>query len=303
MYARMFLLALGWRTHDPYEREAARAVRSYLIWLLIPLTLSLLAFMGVGYALTMDIRFAVALTLAMVCAGVLASLFGTLRQRMPIEIVNTLVLHGFQSGVVRRLSKKHGIKKMILVFATDLKGLQAYYLPCARAPVILIDKVLARRCEHRSLSGIVCHEVGHAVLPLGIDFFSYATIFQEAFVDRLVYHAQVKLSERKLLVKYYRQIFGWSRGQSETILPPHLWTLVYRVCWVFSSYPGQHRREYACDAIAALLLRDVVPLIVGLGIAIKGEAGSLSDFSTHPSLQKRITALLAINAAVSRNTH
>src|SRR3990167_11268943 len=112
MYARMFLLALGWRTHDPYERQSARAVRLYLIWLLVPVSMSLLAFMGVGYALTRDIRFAVALTLCIVCAAVLASLFGILRQRMPRKIVKTLVPHAFQSGGVRRLLKKKSNKKI-----------------------------------------------------------------------------------------------------------------------------------------------------------------------------------------------
>ncbi|OGX09007.1 MAG: hypothetical protein A2Z88_05325 [Omnitrophica WOR_2 bacterium GWA2_47_8] len=301
MYARMFLLALGWATHDPYEREAARAVRSYLIWLLIPIAMLLFVFMGLGFLLTRDIRFALVVTIFVACA--LPILFlGTPKERISREIVKSLELHDMQSWVVRCLSKKHSIKKMIPVFIADLKVLQARYVSCAPTPVILIDKILARRCEYRSLSGIVCHEVGHHVLPLGLDFFSIVTVFQIASVDNLVDHARMKLLERSQLIERYEQVCGWSKGRGEMILPPQLWGLVYRVFWVFSSYPGHHRREYACDAISALLLRDVVPLIVGLGIAIKGEAESLSDLSTHPSLQKRITALLAINAAVA-NTH
>lgn len=302
MHTRIFLLALGWRTHDPYERAVARAVRSYLVWLLVPVALSLVVFIGFGYALTKDIWLASVFTLCIASSAMFSSFLGTFQPGLSRGFADTLVLHVFQSGVVHSLSRKHGIKKMIPVFIADLKEKQAYYQNCASSPLILVDKELALNCSNRSLSGIVCHEVGHAVLPLGIKFFAYVTITQRAFFDKLVHYATLRQLNRLLLSERYEQTFGWSKEQAERILPPHLWGLVSRIFWIFSSYPGNYRREYACDAISALLLRDVVPLIAGLRIITDAEPELLIGFSTHPSPKKRIAALLAIDAAAA-NTH
>ena len=75
--------------------------------------------------------------------------------------------------------------------------------------------------------------------------------------------------------------------------------VIHRFAWHCSSFAICHRREYACDAIGALFLRDTAPLIKVFQTWVAREGQLLAPvYLTHPSHGQRINALLDIDWGV-----
>lgn len=280
MQMRLFLLAIGWRTRDPYEREAARSIRSFLVLLLLPLAMMFVAYAIFCYAFTLNVRIAALFSVILIVVGAVPTYFFPVDTLLRRGTEETFALHAVQTRIVATISAKFGIHKIIPVYLADLGGIQAGFITYDQKPAIIVDLEIVRRCGNMSLSGIVCHEVGHSVLPFGNELFSYITYFQRMYVDSFLYLAESK---------------SWKGTKY-----PRFWRSAAKIAAKLSSYPGQHRREYACDAIAALLLHDVFPIVVGLEIVSEENLTPvIESLLTHPKTPARIRALLEINDAVS----
>ncbi len=280
---RLFLLAIGWRTRDPYEREAARSVRSFLATLLFPLAMTFAAYAVLCFMFTLNVRIALLFSVTLVIVGAVPACFFPSDTSLKSGVEKTFTFHALQTRIVEMISAKFSIRQKIPVYLADLGGIQAGFITYALRPAIIVDFEIARRCGHVSLSGIVCHEVGHAVLPFGNELFSYITFFQRVYVDSFLNKAESKC---------------WRDSKY-----PLFWRMIAKTVAKVSSYPCQRRREYACDAIAALLLHDVFPLVVGLkNVAEDDSRPVIESLLTHPPPHLRINALLDMNDAVSR-TH
>ncbi len=286
MSVRMFLLALGWKTTNLYESEAARAVRSYLVWLIFPTMLTLLVLWCIGFLLTLHVVYGFYFALCAFVGCAFLVHFSPLQHSLHEKLEKTFMLDVYLTQVAAAIAKKYHIGSVVPVYIAALGGPNASLIAHFGKPAIVIDYALAHRYGRRSLSGIVCHELGHLVLPLGRNFF-YAITFLQFSVDELLYHAHAQILRQKTVPSVL--------GALRTLA----WETCARLAWYASSYPGSHRREYACDALAALLLRDAVPLLVALACMGEDIAQNTCSLSAHPKWQSRIDALRAIDFAAS----
>lgn len=270
--ARLLLLALGKKTDDPYERESARAVRAYLAALLFrSVTLSALNY-GLGYLL---FRSHVA---GMVFFFLPAGLFYL---TLGYGDLDPRFIFREKAWTLRRVGEEvgglSGIPRM-KVFVSDDCGVNAYCCMSRGKPYVVVHTDLVRVLRCTGLSGVIAHEIGHAVLPFGGFAFAFIEHFFGLLPDAIVHFALFFKRSRLAL-------------------------LLLRLFWPLSSLYISHMRERACDTLGAMILRDPIPLVIGFRLLELHDPKRMGGLgATHPITAVRIRHLRELHERVTHTS-
>ncbi len=269
MYTRLLLLALGWRTTDPYEREGGKAVRAYLIALLSPCALFMVVLFLSTYVLTGH----TALSLVVMLAPLTAFVFPVKPDKEEVNNIQLMDYDIAHSRIVDALCATWNARP-VPVYQMKSKLFYAEATTLQKRPHITLSSAIIAILGHPGTTGILAHELAHVILPCGGRAF---TCVRRCFARVPDFVLQLALQFPK----------------------SYCWYVVYKLTWFFSSNASSHMREYTCDVLSAMMLRDAGPILVSLAYIARQRQGSNGALvSTHPYTGLRIRRLHAFEAAV-----
>ena len=272
MYTRLFLLALGWRTTDPYEREGGKAVRAYLIALLLPCALLMGVLLLCAYVFTGHI----ALSLMVMLVPLIAFVVPVTPDRYEVSNIKLMDYDIAHSRIVDALCATWNARP-VPVYQMKSKLFYAETTTLQKHPHITLSSGLVAILGHPGTTGILAHELAHIMLPCGGRAFKCLRRCFTILPDFLLQFA-----------------FQFPKSSCAYV--------VYKLTWFFSTNAPSHMREYACDVLGAMMLRDAGPLLVSLAfIARQPEGSNGSLASTHPHTGLRIRRLHAFETAVGQS--
>ncbi len=300
MQKRILLSLLGIKLNLPYETEAMRAVRAYLYTLLIPIFFIFFYFTAMGYVILLtlftitktpvDSPLSLSVLLgALAFVHYLRCAFLGWKKATENKTQNNeeVDLHLRFSSYVREIARLRGTP-VIPVYASNV----AYFAELRgyrETSIIAVSPQVAHAEDTVSVLGALAHELGHAVLPLGnftfalcCPWFSRVDIFLKLLEHYLLTESGVKPTTPK------------KKGVIVVRQRHKLAMFLFRVLLPVSSYRVSEAREYAADALGALILGHTFPLISILSMIHSREVqlvGIPRLLSTHPRTTHRIAVL------------
>ena len=188
---RLLLLALGKKTDDRYEQEGARAVRAYLVAMLLRSVVLLLVHFMLGMLIFRSAWGGVAL--------VFAPAFAFLLSLEPDMTLPNFAARN-EGPKLRKMSLTlggmHGIPEVPVYVSTEREK-NAYCYPTAKIPYVVIDQDLAPSVGIPGLSGILAHELAHILLPFGGHTFEFVKYFFGWLPDFLVHFRKYPRSDAR----------------------------------------------------------------------------------------------------------
>ncbi len=293
MYCRMLLLALFPLTKNAYEREAARAVRRYLLRLCMPAAVLCGVLWGAGILLTYGFGFS-----ALHNFYVFLVLFWTLtfahliRTAHPSAGAQKEAYNGRLTGYAEKLIGQNKLGPIKVYEYSDTRA-QAW-MTHDDDPRILVSDTLNAQSDSLGMIGILAHELAHRELPLGTSFPLLLQTFVHYLPDRALRALNKKAGLASQEFVIYQKVMD-PREATRRLVNLGVIHAANKWCWHMSSSPALRLREYACDAIAVCIVRNAFPLIHGLSVLRNPQIVQyLYTLDAHPETKQRIAALLAM---------
>lgn len=291
MYFRLLFLALGLPTSDSLEHYAAVAVRRYLIRLLLTISCTLVLLIAMGFLVfSFDQNvFVVYLCLSFV----LFIVPGIVSICTPVHQEVHEVGGGIFDAELTNHAKKIVVDnklRPICVFRFSSSVMEAFMVR-GRARRIFVSDGLMEKQTSSGIKGIIAHELAHRELPLGGTFANFSKAFIHTWTDNMLelFNDVARKSSDEFAGEIQKVEQGEVVKRSMRLFMLHF---VCCILWHTSSFPVSQLQEYACDAIAALMLRE--PHSLGGGLSLLG-MNHLMPYRyaaiTHPSVRARIAVL------------
>ena len=194
---------------------------------------------------------------------------------------------------IKKISRLRNIPPMtVYICRVSSWNAQAHTYGSIRC--ISVNAALHENISTHAMLGVLGHELGHFVIPLGrsVFYFFQSNVF-------VLGNVLTKFFERKALKKMNDICMPKNMAMLSYVdwkLVQYKWLMsIATICSLFSSYPTSRRREYVADACSAYILQDAIPLIGALTLLTRGtQSFMLSD--SHPLDGKRIEHLNKIEA-------